>query len=249
MPSRSLLKNSGHWGRMEPAGPRPDFPLYVNMIFRAAFCLVFILIYRLNTQTLPSLYQEKSFKGKMRRAHWQHSKGEETVEDGTGMSRGSPLQCQTVSAMVITSFPSFPQEYKGACYIEKKVRIMSRKYPSSIHGFLVWCFDQYILNRHKKVFELVKMKGLWESQTPGRGGDLTLKLTISLQPVSSGAPGSLLVQPLHPVVAPSVKCFPRLSSKCFGRSIIFRFWHNSEERLFQLLLMEHYVPLWELLHE
>jgi hypothetical protein len=50
----------------------------------------------------------------------------------------------------------------------------------------------------------------------------------------------------YPAVALSVKCFTRLSPKCFGRSIIFRFWHNSEERLFQLLLMEHYTPLWEL---
>lgn len=50
-------------------------------------------------------------------------------------------------------------------------------------------------------------------------------------------------------VAPSVKYFTRLSPKCFGRSIIFRFWHNPKERVFQLLLMEHYAPLWELLHE
>lgn len=76
----------------------------------------------------------------MGRVHLQYSKEEGTVEDRTGVSRGSPLQCQTVSAMVITSFPSFPQEYKVACYIEKKkVRIVSRKYPSSLQGFLVWC--------------------------------------------------------------------------------------------------------------
>lgn len=82
---------------------------------------------------------------------------------------GNPLQCQIAPLWSPLSHKFSKMRVIQQRKKKKKLRITSG---DSLHDqcVSVWCFDQYVLNRHKKLFQLLKMKELWDAQTPGPWG-------------------------------------------------------------------------------
>lgn len=149
-PSRVCPENREHRGGVEPKGLRSSFALYVNIISRTTSSLVFALIYVLNTQ----VHIRKSIpKGGCERVRSPHIKGEQIVED---RARVNQATLSSVKHHLLWSRCYFPLSHKfimmQVIYQRgKKVRFISGdSFP--VQCVSVWCFYQYVLNRHKKLW-------------------------------------------------------------------------------------------------